>query len=122
MVLPIFIQANIIVERIVASMIDAGVLSSLEYARTVTETGLVLITVPLGLASLSELGNLSQDQMRARMLVILRGLALLFIPTSAFLAVHAEHVISVLFARGAFDGDAQSVTTQILATLAYGFW
>lgn len=122
LVLPLFLQGNIVVERIVASVLGTGVLASLEYARTVTETGLALVAVPLGLAGLSELGRLDERAMRERLASLLRLLGLIFLPLSAFLAVHARDVVEALFARGAFQADATATTTGILVGLAAGFW
>lgn len=120
--LPLFLQGSILVERIVASMLGSGVLASLEYARTLTETGLALVAVPLGLAGLSEFGRLEFDVMRERLVTLLRLLTLLFVPLSAFLAVHARLVVEILFVRGAFGDDAARTTAVVLVGLAVGFW
>jgi putative peptidoglycan lipid II flippase len=51
--LPIAEQANIWIERTLASRLVTGSVASLDYARTLTESALLLISQPVGYAVLS---------------------------------------------------------------------
>jgi putative peptidoglycan lipid II flippase len=122
LLLPLVQQGALAIERIVASLIDTQVVASLDYAKTISETGLALIAVPLGMAGLAELGRLRADAARAKLDRVLPALLLATVPCSLFLALHAAQVVRVLFARGQFDEESVAVTALVLTGLAVGFW
>jgi putative peptidoglycan lipid II flippase len=122
MVLPVLLQGNIALERIVASLIGSQVVPALDYARFITETGVVLLATPLGLAGLSELSGLSTTETRDRITRVLRPMLILSVPVSAFLALHSKPVIDILYQRGAFGEESADVTQSILFGLSLGFW
>jgi putative peptidoglycan lipid II flippase len=122
LLLPLLHQGSMAAERIVASLISTDAVASLDYAKTVSETGLALIAVPLGMAGLAELGRVSHDTARAKLARIMPLLMLVTVPCSAFLAINAEPVVRLLYARGQFGEESVAVTTLVLTGLAIGFW
>lgn len=122
MLLPLMHQGALAVERIIASLVGIGAVAGLDYAKTISETGLALIAVPLGMAGLAELGRAGPDGARARLERLLPALLLLTVPVSVFLALNAEGIVRALFARGRFGEDSVAVTSLILIGLGLGFW
>lgn len=122
LLLPVLLQGNLALERIVASLLGVTVVPALDYARFVTETGVVLLAVPLGVAGLAELSGLSQRESRERIERVLPGLLILAVPLSTFVALHADPIVRLLYQRGAFDAGSAAPTGSILFGLSLGFW
>lgn len=122
LLLPVFLQANIVIERIVASFLGVGVLASFEYAKTLTETGAALIAVPLGIAGLSQLSRLGLEEAKNELRVWLPFLFLVLIPISLLIGLNSRAVVNLIFGYGSFDRDAVDVTAAVLTGLAAGMW
>lgn len=122
LLLSVIVQLNFFFERIVASMIGSGVVASLEYARAISETGMVLIAWPVGLAGLAELSRVSKEEALARLKELLPVLLLILVPASLFMALYSGEIIRVLYARGRFDAESVRLTQAIFVGLAAGFW
>lgn len=117
--LPIAEQGNVWVERILASRLTTGAVASLDYARTLTESAVLLISQPVGLAVLS--GHPPKDA-RAQIEAIVRPLLALGVPASVFLVVFAPEIVRLVFQRGAFSEEAVFLTSQALRGIAVGLW
>jgi putative peptidoglycan lipid II flippase len=122
LLLPILQQGAFAVERLVASLIATEAVASIDYARTIADTGLVLLAVPLGLAGLAELGRLDPAHMKAKLERLLPALLLVTVPFSIFLAVNAAQVVHLIYGRGRFDQPAVGLTALVLTGFAAGFW
>jgi putative peptidoglycan lipid II flippase len=122
LLLPLVQQAALAAERVVASLIGLEAVAATDYARALADTGLALIAVPLGLAGLAELGRLDRHAARDRLRSLLRLLLVVTVPASVFLALHAEPVVRLVFARGEFGDSSVRITTLVLTGLAVGFW
>jgi putative peptidoglycan lipid II flippase len=120
--LPIFLQGNLAVERIVATQLADGAVAAIDYARLVSDTINILITVPFALTVLSEFSGKSAEKVREALLGIAVPLALLTVPASAFLFVHARAVVTLMYGRGAFDEHSIVLTSKILAGMSLGLW
>lgn len=117
--LPIFQQANTWIERFVASGLVIGTLSSLEYARTLTDTASLLIGQPIAMAVLY---NGSTEHTHESVLATARPVLAIAVPLSIFLAVFSHDVVEVVFARGAFDEHAVALTSGGVFGIALGLW
>jgi putative peptidoglycan lipid II flippase len=84
LLLPIILQGNIIIERRIASFLGTDVIASLDYAKFVTETGLLLLAVPVSLVGLSKLSGLSIDRVKTNLEQFIPVLLLVTIPISVF--------------------------------------
>lgn len=122
LLLPFFLQGNIVVERMVASLIGLAAISSLDYARFITETIILLISVPIAFAGLSQWSGLDSETIRKKLKKILPVLLIVSIPTSLFLSIHAQLLVTIVYARGAFDAESTRITGEILLGTALGLW
>lgn len=122
LLLSILLQGNIAIERIVSSYLGIEVVASVEYARFITETGIVLLAVPLGLVGLSTLSSMNAKETKEKLLQIIPLVIILTVPVSLFLVINSELIISLIFKRGAFTQDAVSLTHSVLIGLSIGFW
>lgn len=112
--LPIIIQASILIERFFASLGDEELLASVDYARTVSDSVMSLIAVPLGVLGLTRLSGLRASDFRRVMLRAV-NVTLLSVPLmGALIVVFAPDIISLIYERGAFDSAAVTVTSQVL--------
>ncbi len=122
LLLPFMLQGNIMIERIVSSLMGVSVVASVEYAKFITETGIVLIAVPLGLVGLSTLSALDSSAVKKKLTQIIPVVLILMLPVSLFIYLYADGIVTILFKRGAFDRKAVTLTGEVLAGLALGFW
>jgi len=120
--LPLLQQGAYAVERVIASLVDARAVPALDYARAISDTGLTLLAVPLGMAGLAELGRVDADAAREQMRRLLRPLLFVTVPGSVFLVLHAQPVVRLIFGRGEFGEDSVAVTSLVLLGLDAGFW
>ncbi|MGO9359617.1 MAG: lipid II flippase MurJ [Xanthobacteraceae bacterium] len=117
--LPLGEQANSWVERLLTSRITTGAVASLDYARTLTESALLLVSQPVGLAVLSTHGSKDTGQ---QVETIARPILALAVPMSAFLVVFAPEIVRLIFFRGAFSEQAVALTSYALRGIAVGLW
>lgn len=116
---PVGEHALIWIERLLASGLAVGTLASLDYARTLTDCAVLLVSQPIGLAVLSR--GPSAD-LRGQMDALARPVLAMAIPASIYLALFAPEIVTLVFHRGAFDAAAIESTSAILQGIAAGLW
>lgn len=112
-------QANIWVERLLASRIGAGAVASLDYARTLTESAFMLISQPIGLAFLADHGEHNEREQAES---IARPLLAAAVPFAAFVYLFSEDIVRLVFQRGAFGEHGVVLTSSALSGIAIGMW
>jgi putative peptidoglycan lipid II flippase len=117
--LPVAEQGNVWIERLLASRVATGAVASLDYARTLTESALLLISQPVGLAVLS---SHPPKDVAAQIEAIARPILALSVPASMFLLMFAPEIVRLVFLRGAFNEQAVLLTSQALRGIAFGLW
>lgn len=117
--LPLAEQGNVWVERFTASRLTTGAVASLDYARSLTESALLLISQPLGMAVLS---HHAADDPRARTEAMLRPLLAMILPASAFLIVFSTDIVRLVYYRGEFGDEALLLTSHALKGIGFGLW
>jgi len=117
--LPLAEQGNVWIERLTASRLTTGAVASLDYARSLTESALLLISQPLGMAVLSQ--HAPRDP-RAQTEALLRPLLALTLPASAFLLIFSTDIVRLIYFRGAFGDEALLLTSHALKGIACGVW
>ncbi len=117
--LPLAEQGNVWVERLTASRLTTGAVASLDYARSLTESALLLISQPVGMAVLS---NHAPKNIHAQIEQFVRPLLALTLPASAFLLVFSTDIVHLVYFRGAFGEDALLLTSHALRGIAFGIW
>jgi putative peptidoglycan lipid II flippase len=122
MLVPVMMQVHFVVERRVASIVDANAVAALDYARFLTDTAVLLLAMPLGVASLGAMATLSDARCRDIAYRSLRMLLYAGVPLSLALALHGETIVRAVYARGAFGAESVAATTAILRWLATGLW
>lgn len=120
--LPLLLQGNIVIERAVASLCGVEASAALDYAKFITDTGVLLLAVPLGLAGLSTISQMDMIQTRDLLERMLPVLMLLTVPLSVALAAHGHLVISMVYERGRFGESSALLTRNIFWGFAIGFW
>jgi putative peptidoglycan lipid II flippase len=116
---PIAEHGQIWIERLLASSLAVGTLASLDYARTLSDCAVLLVSQPLGLALLSAGPSVDGP---AQMDALARPVLALAVPGSVFLVLFAPEVVEVMFHRGAFNAAAIASTSQALQGIAAGLW
>jgi putative peptidoglycan lipid II flippase len=119
---PILLQGNIVAERAVASSLGVGTSAALDYAKLISDTGILLFAVPLGLAGLSTISKMSDAEAYATLSRLMPPLLLATVPFSTGLAVNSHWVIAIIYQRGQFDATSTHLTQIILWGYAVGFW
>lgn len=112
--LPAISQVNVVVERIVSSWIGVEVIPAVDYARFVADTLVQLIALPLGIMVMAKHGGDDSKSMNGH---VVRATLLIFLvsfPLGLFVAQNAEGIVSLLFARGAFDENSVYLTSSVL--------
>jgi putative peptidoglycan lipid II flippase len=117
--LPVAEQGNVWIERILASRVGTGAVASLDYARTLTESALLLISQPVGLAVLS---SHPPKDVGVQIDNIARPILALSVPASMFLVMFAPDIVRLVFFRGAFNEHALFLTSQTLRGIGCGLW
>lgn len=122
LLVPVLMQAHFVVERRVASLVSGTAVAALDYARFVSDTTVLLLAMPLGIAGLSAMAAMSDAHFRAAALRSFRMLLYAGAPLSLAIAVHGESIVRLVFARGAFGADSVAATASILRWLSVGLW
>ena len=122
MLVPVLVQIHLVVERRVASLVSADAVAALDYARFLTDTAVLLVAMPFGLAGLGAMASLGEARFRNVAAHSLRILLYVGAPLSLAVALHAEAIVRVIYARGAFDAESVATTTAILRWSAPGLW
>jgi putative peptidoglycan lipid II flippase len=112
-------QGQVWIERIVASGFAIGTMASIDYARTLTDSAVLLVSQPIGMAVLYR-GHFSDP--RQASIAISRPLMAAAIPVSIYIAVFAPDIVRLVFARGAFNDTAVELTSGALRGIAAGLW
>ncbi|MFO1147416.1 MAG: lipid II flippase MurJ [Alsobacter sp.] len=119
MLQPFSEQAHHWVERALASRLAIGTVASLDYARTLTESAVLLISQPLGLSVLAQ--DATHDH-AAQVDRIARPILALTVPASVFAVLYADDVVHLVFGRGAFGASAIAMTGSAMSGIAAGLW
>jgi putative peptidoglycan lipid II flippase len=117
---PVLMQVHFIVERRVASLADPHAIAALDYARFVSDTAVILLAMPFGLAGLAAMAGAREEEFRAAAWQSIRLLLYVGVPIATALSVHASWAVRIAYGRGAFDAESVAVTTAILQSLAVG--
>ena len=104
--LPALAQASLWVERVTASYLGEGMIAALDYARFLCDTAAQLVVLPLAVVTLAGANGRAEQITRN-----LRGILIISLILGLMLHSHAEWLIRMIFARGAFD-QASILTTQ----------
>jgi putative peptidoglycan lipid II flippase len=119
-------QMNIVVGRLLASLLPEGSVSYLYYADRLVQFPLGVFAIALATAvlpSLSKQATVSDmDGLRSSFSYALRLVFFVTIPAMTGLIILREPIVRLLFQRGAFDPDTTRLTAEALLYYALGLW
>lgn len=122
LVVPLLIQLHFVIERRVASVVSPDAVAALDYARFLSETAILLLAMPFGVAGLGALAPLANERFRELATRSLRALLYVGVPLSLAATLHAEQIVRIVYERGAFGAESVAATTAILQWSAPGLW
>lgn len=118
------LQLNLMVDRVFASFLGPGYISSLAYAHRAVMTIVRLFVLPVGRVMVPALSRRAArgevDRIRGSLEKLAMVLAFVLLPLVAFLVVFRFDLLGVLFQRGAFDADAVAATAEALLFYSLG--
>jgi len=118
---------NQIVDKTIASGLDAGSIAALNFATRVWQIPITLMAVPIATAvfpSFSEMAinGTSRKEFEEKLNRTLGYMFYLTIPATVFLFFLAEPVVRLFFERGAFDSKATMLTSLVLKMYVLGLF
>ncbi len=118
---------NQIIDKTIASSLDAGSISSLNFATRIWQIPLTLLAVPIATAvfpSFSELAlnGASRKEYETRLNRTLSYMFYLTIPSMVFLFFLSTPVVKLFFERGVFDTQATKLTSFVLKMYILGLF
>lgn len=122
LLLPVVLQAGVVAERAIASLISDSTVAALGYAKLITETGVLLLAMPLGLAGLATMGSMTAVEFRSVLVKVVSALLIVTVPISFILLLHGETLVRLLFQHGEFGENSTASTVSILSSMSVGLW
>jgi putative peptidoglycan lipid II flippase len=120
----LFLELDLLVDRVFASMLGPGFISALAYASRAVMTVVRLFILPMGrmlLPWLSRLAARAQyDRMRGLVEKLVIAAAFVLVPLVAFIVAFRGELLGMVFGRGAFDAAAVDATSVALLYYALG--
>lgn len=113
-----------VLDRVFASYLTSGSLSSLDYAEKLITVFSSIVIMPLNIVLLTSFAELHQQRRTTELLGLvtnsMRTLSYVVLPCAAILVVLAGPLVNVFFQRGAFNASATDRT--FVAVQSYSFW
>ncbi len=116
-------QVNPVISRMLASFLEDGAISVLNYANRIIQLPLGLFVIAISQAVLPELSRCSMnagDNFRIMMRDSLRFTLFIVLPATVGLIFLSEQIVHILFHRGAFNDWAWHATASALAMYTLG--
>ncbi|WP_084671029.1 lipid II flippase MurJ [Sporichthya polymorpha] len=122
LVVPVAFQGAYVVERVCSSWISDTAVASVDYARLVTDTAVVLAAGPLGMAVLVAHSKKRNDELRSELAALAATCTVVLLPAAVLLLTLAEPLTKLLFERGEYDARSTDTTAAILAASGASLW
>lgn len=116
-------QINTIIDRSLASGLEVGSASALNYANEVTNIITQVVIMSMTTIMYPKLTELfaSKDESRFHFSHrYIEAVSFIVVPSSIALIIFSKDIVSVLFARGAFDARSVSMVSSALSVYAVG--
>ena len=119
-----FLELNMMVDRVFASLLGPGYISALSYASRAVVTVVRLFLLPMGRMLLPPLSRLAAreqyDRMRGLIEKLMIATAFVLVPLVAFIVGFRMELLRIVFGRGAFDVAAAQATSVALLFYSLG--
>lgn len=120
----LFLEVNLLVDRIFASLLGPGFISALAYASRAVITVVRIFMMPMGRMLLPWLSRLAAREQYERMRALVEKLviatAFVLVPLVAFIVAFRAEILAMVFGRGAFDQAAVNATSVALLYFSLG--
>ena len=120
----LFLEVNLLVDRIFASLLGPGFISALAYASRAVITVVRIFMMPMGRMLLPWLSRLAAREQYERMRALVEKLviatAFVLVPLVAFIVSFRVEILGMVFGRGAFDQAAVNATSVALLYFSLG--
>jgi len=120
----LFVELDLLVDRVFASMLGPGYISALAYASRAVMTLVRVFVMPMGRMLLPWLSRLAAreqyDRMRGLVEKMVIAAAFVLVPLVAFIVAFRTELLGMVFGRGAFDAAAIEATSVALLFFALG--
>lgn len=113
-------QIPVWIERYYAAQLPAGSLSALGYAQRLFQLPLEMVTAVVMSVWVARVIEMPPNQVAQRTFKLMRRLAMITFPVALALSFLAQPLITLVYARGAFDAQAVMMTTGPFAMYALG--
>lgn len=119
-------QINILVDKVMASVLLEGAVSSLNYANKLTTVFSGLLSTAIATALYPQMIELialdKKQELSSLMTKIMNLFSLLMIPVTFFCFLFASSLVSAVFERGAFNADSVAITSGVFAFYSVGLF
>jgi len=117
-------QLNVVVDRFFISALPTGGLSALNYANTVYQIAIGAFGVTVGTVIFPTVSEYAVSENREKLIQLfskaIRWVLVATIPVVFASLVFSREIVTVVFQRGAFDGQASLMTAQALQFFSIG--
>jgi putative peptidoglycan lipid II flippase len=114
-------QGQVLVERMVGSLLDPGSISYVNYASKVAQVPMI-VALTVATVAFPSLARIAADPVAMREYVdrLLGRIVLLILPATAFLVLSAEPCVELLFEHGAFAAADTEATAGVMRIYSLG--
>lgn len=117
-------QLNTLIDRTIASNISVGGISALNYAFKLDMFIIGVFVLPIATVLYPKISKMAAEGnmkgYKKALSEAISGINLLIIPAAVGAVIFAEPIVKLLFGRGAFDGQAVSMTYNALILYSVG--
>lgn len=118
MAIPVAIQVSIVMQRVIASHGPAALIASVDYAQTLNDSLVTLVSVPLGFVGLTRFATLRSEEFARTSRRIVSLVVALGLPATCLILPLTGLLVQVVYRRGGFDQDAFVLTSAV----GFGFF
>jgi putative peptidoglycan lipid II flippase len=126
LLLSLILHGNILVDRMVSSLLVVGSVASLEYARFIVDTPMVTLGLGMVRVALPHFSDLEAQGKRGEMISLLErllfGSLIWLLPLALFFGIVSEPIIRLIYGYGKFGQDAIVPTASALGGFSVGMW
>jgi murein biosynthesis integral membrane protein MurJ len=113
-------QSSRVVEKMIASSLMVGGVSSYHYAFRIFSSIQTIIGSSIATTSLPEIAGVKDIQIRKTLRIKLKRILWITVPIAVFFLVFNHMVIRIIYFRGGFDQLSIETTSDLLFWLAFG--
>jgi len=126
LLLSLILHGNILVDRIVSSLLAVGSVASLEYARFIVDTPMVTLGLGIVRVALPHYSDLEAQGKRSEIIASIErlvfGSMIWLLPLAMFLGAGSHSIIKLIYGYGKFGSEAVIPTAKALTGFSIGMW